>query len=78
MVLVLVLHQFRFHAGILPTAAIGKQDGDTLICCEKARSAGNGAVRPTYFRLRDRKRWSREGKGDAMARGKPTLWHAFG
>lgn len=74
----LVLHQFRLDAGILPTAAMAKQDDDTSNCCEKGRTAGNGVVRRTYFRLRDRRRWNREGEGDAMARGKPTLWHAFG
>lgn len=63
----LVLHQFRFDAGILPTAAMAKQDDDTSNCCEKGRAAGNGVVRRTYFRLRDRRRWSREGEGDAMA-----------
>jgi hypothetical protein len=40
MVLVLVLHQFRFDAGILPTAAMAKQDGDTLNCCEKGANRG--------------------------------------
>lgn len=74
----LVLHQFRFDAGILPTTAMAKQGDDTSNCCEKGRTTGNGVVRRTYFRLRDRRRWSREGEGDAMARGKPTLWHAFG
>lgn len=70
--------KFRFDAGILPTAAMAKQDDDTSNCCEKGRTTGNGVVRRTYFRLRDRRRWSREGEDDAMARGKPTLWHAFG